>query len=210
MSAIENTGVYFDPSKYYAHKPVLQLIPGLALGRAYEQADKFGPKYWGVNRGSLVAPIADDIHNRLIQFQKVLKAVPDLDPVTFEWADGQANNIAVEGKKNLKQSIVLQRSIPKGKNSRPQISITYDEALQDPDIMYSAFGTLLEDRDPVAEGIEALEVWRLKQEEENAPDSKYLRLGIEAYKIGLLGIRREQAQSVIGGIAMSKHKIVLE
>ncbi len=204
---IESRGE-FDPSVYYARKPVLRLIPGLGLGKMMEAADKYGPKFWGIDKGLSIAPIADDYRNRILQFNKVLASDPEIDSETYIWSR-DATKVEKRGKTVLGQKIKLQRKKSGARRSQPEVSVSYAQALEDPEVMFETYKTMHENGDSVAKTIAALEDWRLS-EEGRSPTTKYLKIGIATYELAMLSMRETQAKKLIGQAAISRHVVITD
>jgi hypothetical protein len=207
--AKHNASYEFDPSIYYARKPVLELIPGKGLGRLVDQTEKFGPKFWGLAIEPELIKSTDNIATRLIYFKKILRVAPDIDAQTYRYTEMSSADLIHEGEKTKKQKIVLQRQKSGGKIKQPHVSTSYSEALSDPDITYEVYGQMLDEGDSVAKAIHTLEDWRLS-EEHHAPSSHYLRLGIATFEIALLSMRQERSKELIGQAALSRHVHVSE
>jgi hypothetical protein len=198
----------FNPSDYYKTKPVLGLIPRMELGRMAELAQKFGPKFWGLNSEAELLRSPETVASRLIQFKKVLRVDPDMSPESYEWIHGSSDAIKRRGETALNGVIVLQKEKCKGKQTQPRIATTYRKSLDDPGIMRRTFREMLEQGDTVAKTIAALEDQRLHADEQ--PTTSNLLLGIETYKVAMLAMSETAAKQHIGNIALQHHVHIMD
>lgn len=206
---METTDSGFDPSVYFATKPLLTVHQGYELDRMMQTAKKYGPRFWGIDLGLPIAPTPDDMRHRLLFFGKILERDPKIDSETYEALRMRSEDVRQIGQKALSSTITLQKEKKGGKISRPKIKTTYADALSsDPEIFEQTYQTMFDEDDPVARTIATLEDWRFAQDEENAPSTQQLRLGFEAYQVALLGYRRDRAQQIIANLAIANHEVV--
>jgi len=195
----------FGPDEpYIEYGPDLTVLDGAGLDKLMAKAEKKAPHFWGIDNGSLLMPEPAILSNRLLVLRHVLRDAPDLDNDTARWAfDRSVREMKDLGKKYGNYKLTLQRK----KKSRPLVSVTYLDAYREPENKVEVLNTLLEDQDPVAESILALDEWRIDHQDTEISLTN-LALGIAAFETFLFSIRAERMREVVGNVALRNHVMI--